>query len=143
MTVTAPYEPAGDDAPVLAEVDATNGFAVFTPSETGDYWVTESTAPPGLDTADPILVHYAASPENCGLSKGLLRCEPDDDQSGGFLIVVVVDSPTGGVGPEVTAPPTDTVPRDVSRPVDIVPAAMLILLVAAVGLMTARSPRSR
>ena len=109
------YEPVGDDAPVLAEVSATYGFAVFTPTETGDYWVTESTAPPGLDTADPILVHYTASSENCGLAGSVLRCEPDDDQSGGFLIVVVADSPTGGVGPEVTAPPTDTVTGDVSR----------------------------
>ena len=117
---------------------------MFTPSETGDYWVTESTAPSGLDTADPILVHYTASPENCGLSDGVLRCVPDDDQSGGFLIVVVVDSPIGGVGPEeVTPPPTDAVPGDVSRPVDIVPAALLILLVAAVVLVGARYRQSR
>ena len=137
------YEPVGDDFPVLAQVEATNGFAVFTPPEPGDYWVTESTPPPGLKVADPILAHYTASPENCGLSNSLLRCEPDDDQSGGFLIVVVVNSPGGGVGPEVTAPPTDTVPGDDSRPVDIVPVYALILIVAAVGLMAARSPRSR
>ena len=130
------YEPVGDDAPVLAEVDATYGFAVFTPSGPGDYWVTETTAPAGLDTADPILVHYTASPENCALSDSVLRCVPDDDQSGGFLIVVVVDSPIGGVGPEDTAPPTDTVPgrpqpscRHRARSVG------LILIVAAVVLV--------
>ena len=89
---------------------------MFTPSETGDYWVTESTAPPSLDTADPILVHYTASSANCGLAGSVLRCVPDEDQSGGFLVVAVVDSPTGGVGPEVTAPPTDTVAGDASRP---------------------------
>ena len=138
------YEPTDDDAPVLAEIDATNGFAVFTPSETGDYWVTESTAPPGLDSADPILVHYTASPENCGLTRDVLQCEPDDDQSGGFLIVVVVNSPIGGVGPDdVTPPPTDTVTGDVSRPVDIVPAALLILLVATLALVGARYRQSR
>ena len=137
------YEPLGDDAPVLAEISATYGFAVFTPTETGDYWVTESSAPPGLNTADPILVHYTASSENCSLANRILRCEADDDQSGGFLIAVVVDSPIGGVGPEVTAPPTDTVSGDDSLPVDIVPTAVLILILAAVGLMAARSPRSR
>ena len=138
------YEPAGDDAPVLAEVDAGNGFAVFTPSETGDYWVTESTAPPGLEIADPILVHYTASPENCGLSNSLLRCVPDDDQSGGFLIVVVIDSPIGGVGgEEITPPPTDTDQGGVSRPVDILLASMAILLAAAVVLGEARHRQSR
>ena len=113
------------------------------PTETGDYWVTESSAPPGLDTADPILVHYTASSENCSLANRVLRCEADDDQSGGFLIVVVVDSPIGGVGPEVTAPPTDTVSGDVSRPVDLLPAAGLVLIVTAVVLVGGRYRRSR
>ena len=126
------YEPAGDDAPVLAEISATFGFAVFTPTETGDYWVTESSAPSGLDTADPILVHYTASSENCSLASRVLRCELDDDQSGGFLVVVVADSPTGGVGPEVTAPPTDTVTGDVTGSDPIVPATFLVLLAGAV-----------
>ena len=138
------YEPAGDDAPVLAEVDAIHGFAVFTPSETGDYWVTESTAPPGLEIADPILVHYTASPENCGLPNGRLQCEPDDDQSGGFLIVVVMDSPIGGVGgEEITPPPTDTDPGDVRRPIDVLLASMAILILAAVVFGEARHRQSR
>ena len=61
-TVTARMSQSGDDAPVLAEVDAINGFAVFTPSETGDYWVTESTAPPGLEIGrpDPRALHRVA-----------------------------------------------------------------------------------
>ena len=134
------YEPAGDDAPLLAEVSATNGFAVFTPSETGDYWVTESTPPPGLEDRRPDPRSTTPHRRRIAVSLGsALRCEPDDDQSGGFLIVVVVDSPIGGVGPEVTAPPTDTVPGDDSRPVDIVPAAALILIVAAVVSSAARS----
>ena len=106
--------------------------------------MTETTAPPGLDRADPILVPYTASPENCGLTRDVLQCEPDDDQSGGFLVVVVVDSPIGGVGPDdVTPPPTDTFAGDVSRPADIVPAALLILLTATVALVGARYRQSR
>jgi hypothetical protein len=137
------YEPDDDDSPVLATVDATHGFAVFTPSEPGDYWVTESTVPPGLDTADPILVHYTATSENCSLSEGVVRCAPDDDQSGGFLIVVVVDSPTGGTGAEVTSPPTDTSSEDPGRPVGIMPAILLMAFVAGVVLVEARRRRSR
>jgi hypothetical protein len=138
------YEPVGDDAPVLAEIDATSGFAVFMPSEPGDYWVTESTAPPGLSVADPILVHYTGSPENCGLTRGVLECVPDDDQSGGFLVVAVTDSPTGGVGPDdVTPPPTDTVTGDAGRMVDVAPAAVLILLVAIIALVGTRYRQSR
>ena len=137
------YEPDGDDAPVLATVDATYGFAVFTPSEPGDYWVTESTAPAGLGTAAPILVHYTASSENCSLSDHVVQCVADDDQSGGFLIVVVVDSPIGGTGAEVTSPPTDTVPDDVKRPVNIVPAVLSLVLIAAVALVSVRNRQSR
>ena len=137
------YEPAGDDSPVLAEVDATNGFAVFTPPGPGDYWVTETTPPAGLTTAAPILVHYTASAENCSLAAGVLGCTPDDDQSGGFLIVVVVDSPIGGVSPEDTAPPTDTAQGDPSRPVDIVPPVGLMLIVAAVVLVGVRRRQPR
>jgi hypothetical protein len=138
------YEPVGDDAPVLAEIEATDGFAVFTPSETGRYWVTESTAPPGLDVADPILVEYTASAQNCGLAGSRLACQPDDDQSGGFLIVAVVDSPTGGVGPDdITAPPTDTVTGDAVHRVDIAPATLLLVLIGAVTVVAARSRRTR
>jgi len=138
------YEPVSDDAPVLAEIDATSGFAVFTPSEPGDYWVTESTAPPGLTVADPILVHYSGSPENCGLTRGVLACLPDDDQSGGFLVVAVADSPIGGVGTDdVTPPPTDTVTGDAGRAVDIAPAVILILLVAMIALVGARNRQPR
>jgi len=138
------YEPSGDDAPVLAEISATYGFAVFVPTETGDYWVTESSAPPGLDTSDPILVHYTASSENCSLANRVLRCASDDDQSGGFLIVAVTDSPTGGAGPdEVTAPPTDTVASDVTGSVAIVPATFLVLLAGVVVFVGTRHRRSR
>ncbi len=137
------YEPEGDDAPVLATIDATYGFAVFRPSEPGDYWVTESTAPPGLGTADPMLVHYTASAENCSLFDRVTRCAPDEDQSGGFLIVVVVDSPLGGTGAEVTSPPTDARPDDTSRPVGIVPVTLLTVFVAGVVLFEVRHRRPR
>jgi hypothetical protein len=59
------------------------------------------------------------------------------------LIVVVADSPTGGVGPEVTAPPTDTVTGDVTGSVDIAPATLLVLLVGAVALVGGRYVRPR
>jgi hypothetical protein len=48
------------------------------------------------------------------------------------LIVVVADSPTGGLGPEVTAPPTDTASADVTGSFPIVPATFLVVLAGAV-----------
>ena len=46
------YEPDGDDAPVLATIEAPKGFAVYTPSGPGDYWVVEAAPPEGLDVLD-------------------------------------------------------------------------------------------
>ena len=58
--------------------------------------------------------------------------------------MVVMDSPIGGVGgEEITPPPTDTDPEDVSRPIDVLLASMVILLVAAVVLGEARHRQSR
>jgi hypothetical protein len=107
------YEPEGDDAPVLDTVVATNGFAVFHPPAAGQYWITEASAPPGFDIAPPTLVTYStpATSENCQLYRGATTCATDDDNSGGFLIAVVTDSPTGGVLPiesGITPPPTDS-----------------------------------
>jgi hypothetical protein len=106
------YEPAADDAPVLADLEATHGFAVFDPPGAGDYWVTEADAPPGLEIAPPQLVTYAPppAPRNCGILRGRTICEPDEDASGGYVIVVVMDSPFG-VAPataDPTLPRTDT-----------------------------------
>ena len=107
------YEPAADDAPVLADLEATHGFAVFTPPGSGDYWVTEAEAPPGLEIAPPQLVTYTipAAPRNCGIQLGRTTCVPDEDQSGGYVILAVMDSPIGGIAPataDPTLPRTDT-----------------------------------
>jgi hypothetical protein len=107
------YEPDGADAPVLASLDATYGFAVFNPPGPGSYWVTESSPPAGLTKAPPQLVHYTVPTAslNCAVLHGTETCDPDDDNSGGFLVVVIVNSPTGGVGPETdTAAPVEDAP---------------------------------
>jgi len=115
------YEPNGDDAPVLATVDARFGFAVFTPPAPGRYWVTEVSAPPGLEIAPPQLVTYTvdATPRNCTIVKRAASCVRDEDASGGFVEVVVADSPLGGgVLPATghpTLPPTDSNPRVMPR----------------------------
>ncbi len=134
------YEPTGDDAPVLAEVDATSGFAVFTPPSAGSYWITESVAPPGLGIAPPVLVDYTLSPENCGVDRGIKQCVPDDDASGGFLIVVVNDSPGGGVGgADKTPPPTDVATGTDVQPGEVLAAIGLLLLLS--GIVLTRLPR--
>ena len=107
------YEPTGDDAPVLATVEATHGFAVFTPPAPGQYWVTEVSAPPGLDTAPPQLVSYSvpSTPQNCSVVRSVSHCVLDEDASGGFVVVVISDSPSGGVESGTgggTLPATDT-----------------------------------
>jgi hypothetical protein len=112
------YEPAADDAPVLASVDATHGFAVFEPPGPGDYWVTEATPPAGLDSAPPQLVTYEVppAPQNCGVLRGRTTCRADDDATGGYVIVAVLDSPVGGVAAAPTLPRTDTVNEAGGRP---------------------------
>jgi hypothetical protein len=107
------YEPEGDDAPVLATEFAEYGFAVFHPPAPGAYWITEASAPPGFDIAPPELITYSTprSSQNCQFYRGATSCVTDDDNSGGFLIAVVTDSPTGGVLPiesGITPPATDS-----------------------------------
>ncbi len=75
--------------------------------------MTEVSPPPGLDVAPPQLVSYAVprTPENCSIVRGVSSCVLDEDASGGFVVVVVSDSPSGGVdsatgGP--TLPATDS-----------------------------------
>jgi len=100
------YEPDTADAPVLATIEAPFGFAVWTPPGPGDYWVTESVSPPGLTTAPPLLVQYRipVQARNCTVVNGAVVCEPDDDNTSGFTLAVVVDSPTGGVEPATATP---------------------------------------
>ena len=100
------YEPEADDAPVLAEIEATHGFAVWMPPGPGDFWVTESVPPLDLDTEPPILVTYEIppSPLNCSLFRGGFTCVPDDDASGGYVIAVATNSPIVGAGPATDDP---------------------------------------
>ena len=138
------YEPSTDDAPLLATIDAPDGFAVFTPPGPGAYWVTEVSAPAGLGTAPPELVTYTGGPDNCTVIRGRSDCVPDDDGSGGFVIVSVVDSPSGGVGPDTgqpTLPPSDTASvgaRDVPSDGWIAVLAGLIAFVAVLRRPTDR-----
>ena len=84
---------------------------MFEPPGPGHYWVTESVAPPGYDVAEPVLVDFSAelAQQNCSQVGSALECVPDDDQSGGFVLTFVADSPTGGVLPTtLTLPPTET-----------------------------------
>jgi len=109
------YEPDGADAPVLATLDARFGFAVFLPPAPGDYWITEVTPPPGLTVAPPMLVRYSipSTSMNCAVLRGKQTCSPDDDDSGGFLVAVVVDSPSGGTAPDTnTTSPIERTPTD-------------------------------
>ena len=131
------YEPSGDDAPVIATDLAPRGFAVFHPPGPGDYWITESDPPAGLDIAPPQLVTYTTDVEACGVLGEQRRCVPDDDGIGGFTVVAVMDSPTGGSLPAgATAPPTDTAVQVDPRSDDT--GALLILstlLTLSVGLL--------
>ena len=129
------YEPDTADAPVLETIFAEHGFAVFHPPAPGAYWVTESSAPEGFDTAAPILVPFPAerAQQNCSLDETVLTCVPDDDLSGGFVLAFVSDSPTGGALPttgEVTAPPTD-----VEAPRTVIPGAGLVAILGVLLLI--------
>jgi hypothetical protein len=107
------YEPDGDDAPLLASVDAPEGFAVFEPTTPGDYWVAEVTAPTGLAPMPPVLVTYTGSDEECGWYRGELVCRPDADGNGGFVLVAFKDPPSGSVESQTggsNLPQTDTAP---------------------------------
>jgi hypothetical protein len=127
------YEPTGDDAPVIDTVTAPRGFAVFVPPAPGDYWITESTPPDGLDVAPPQLVTYTTNVENCGVLGTQRTCRPDDDGIGGFTVVAVMDSPTGGSLPaDATTPPTDT-STSWDRPADRSDGLALGLSLVALG----------
>jgi hypothetical protein len=140
------YEPSGDDAPVIDTVSAPRGFAVFLPPAPGDYWITESSPPDGLDVAPPQLVTYTTDIENCGVLGDQRTCRPDDDGIGGFTVVAVMDSPTGGSLPaDATTPPTDTAAA-VDQPADrsgglIVGLSLLALGVAVVSFARGRIRR--
>ncbi len=72
------------------------------PRRKGVNWIIEVDAPSGYDTAKPVQVRYPADSEaeNCVQVGSRQRCTPDDDGSGGMLLVIIQDTP-------VELPPTD------------------------------------
>ena len=128
----------------LASVDAPQGFAIFQPTTPGDYWVTEVAAPTGLATMPAVLVTYTGSDEQCGWYRGELDCRPDDDGTGGFLLVAFKDPPTGSVEAETggsNLPPTDTAPTATPEPSaspDVPLGAIFALSLAVVAIVLRR-----
>ena len=141
------YEPDGDDAPALDGDDLGAGFTIYAPDAPDRYRAAEVDAPAGYDVAAPILVDYAVPDpaENCVVIEGDRRCLVDDDGTGGFVIAVVFDSPTGGgVAPTdaaVTPPSTSTVSAHATTkptvPAVIVSALALVAVLALVVALAA------
>ena len=143
----AVFEPDGDDAPRLAEVDSDTGFHVWTPPGPGRYWVHETDSAEGYDLAPPRLVDYllTRSTDNCVVQPTELLCSPDDDGvSAGLRVVAVTDSLTGGVA-GLTPPPTDVDQATGEDRGDNVPVMALLtawaLLAGAIGIGDRRRRR--
>jgi hypothetical protein len=136
----ATFEPDGDDAPVLETAEATDGFVVWTPPGPGSYWVEETAAPDGWDLAPPQLVAYGllGGIRNCIHVDGEQTCLEDDE--GGYVAVVVVDQPTGGVAP-ITPPATatlETAPPTSRTDAGLALALLGLTVTAIVALATGR-----
>ena len=85
---------------------AETGFLVYKSPGVGSYWVVEVDAPPGYELDGARLLRYPGgdSHESCIQFNGKQKCAQDDDDRGGYLLLVVGDKPA-------ELPPTDTVPR--------------------------------
>ena len=61
-----------------------------------------------MDVAPPQLVTYAIPPvpQNCVIDLGRSSCTADEDASGGFVVVVVSNSPTAGAARPVESSPS-------------------------------------
>jgi hypothetical protein len=97
------YEPDDGDEVVFDGV-AQYGFLVFQEPPAGDYWLSELDAPTGFERAGRptfVTVEPRNPTANCFQVGTRVRCLPDEDQSGGFLVVVVPNVPA-------ELPPTDT-----------------------------------
>ena len=89
-------------------------------------------------------------PENCAVEAGQRTCSPDEDNSGGFVIAVIPDSPTGAVEPIASAkpsakplPPTDTIANGIvadPRPVFVALATLVGASLVALRLAQRRRP---
>ena len=109
------YEPDGDDGSVIADLVSPKGYSVYLPDGPGDYWVKEVQPPDGLETADAMLVKYRIpeTPENCFVVDGKKRCQADTDNTSGYTVAVIIDSPIG-------APPTEKRPEAPATDTDLV-----------------------
>ena len=140
------FEPEGDDAPKLAEVDSDTGFHPWTPPGPGQYWVQEIDSAEGYDLAPPQLVDYllTRSTDNCVVHPTELLCSPDDDGiSAGLRVVAVTDTFEGGVG-ALTPPPTDATSSTMpGRPADGVVIALFAAWVLAAGSLVFSGRRRR
>jgi hypothetical protein len=89
------YEPTTDDSKIGFDGVADKGFLIFRTPPDGDYWVVEADAPTGFEKSRPLLVHYPADivAGNCVQIGNKQHCLPDDDASGGILLVVISDTP--------------------------------------------------
>jgi hypothetical protein len=97
------YEPDDGDEVVFDGV-AEYGFLVFKEPTAGEYWLTEIDAPTGFERARRptfVTVEARSPTRNCIQVGTRVRCFADEDQSGGFLIVVIPNEPA-------ELPPTDT-----------------------------------
>jgi hypothetical protein len=127
----------------------------------GKYWIVESTVPSDYVGSDPILVELNVDESKTCVwdADGLIECEPSDEQTVSFTIVLVdntpkSEEPTGGVNPatgtpapaasaRATLPATDTLDAASSAPLGdnwrIVLLAMAGVLTAALMLTPGRS----
>ena len=140
------FEPGTDDIAV-GQVTSDTGWHRVVPPGPGDYWVVEQNEPEGFDVAPPLLVPFGLdhASENCLVTATETFCVPDDDPDGGYLVVVVADSPLAGVG-AVTPPPTDvTASIDTERQsgLAVALAALSGLAAASIVLSTRRRHQRR
>ena len=107
--------------------------------------MTEVTPPTGLDIAEPVLVPYLVTREasKCVQVLGGPQACVRVSDSVGYVLVVIVDSPSGEVV-AVTNPPTSTAPRAERAP-DGTPAVPALLALGGLGIVVLLlvRPRSR
>ncbi len=142
------YEPDGDDGSVIADLESAKGYAVYSPGVPGDYWVKEVQPPDGLSVAAAMLVRYRIpeTPERCFVADGKKECLPDNDETGGYTVAVIVDSPIGAPPTEARpeAPATDTDPASDPAPRNDVVWLLLVLVgVASAAAYLARTAPRR
>ena len=131
------------DGPVLFTGTATYGFVIWTPPAPGFYWVTETTAPSGLDLAGPVLVPYLVTREasKCVQQPGGVQACTRISDSVGYVLVVIADSPLGEVAP-VTNPPTSTAPA-IEPASGSAPGLPALLALGGLGVVLALLARPR